>query len=142
MNKKSSHGNRNACRVCGCTQMNCSGCIARTGGIRCWWVEADLCSACAISTNERDIAEVSAFVSTLCLGDARIYFAYQQDEYLLDTFFALRRQVDSKSLSLSNAMRYLCAFDLLQEAKGVLGAYGKFIAEGDSPDEQGGSINV
>lgn len=34
-----------ACRACGCTDDNCSRCIERTGG-RCWWVEADLCSAC------------------------------------------------------------------------------------------------
>lgn len=33
------------CRVCGCTDDDCSGCVARTGG-RCWWVEPDLCSAC------------------------------------------------------------------------------------------------
>jgi len=33
------------CRVCGCTDMDCSGCIARTGE-PCYWVEEDLCSAC------------------------------------------------------------------------------------------------
>jgi hypothetical protein len=33
------------CRVCSCTDQDCSPCIERTGG-RCWWVEADLCSAC------------------------------------------------------------------------------------------------
>jgi hypothetical protein len=33
------------CRVCGCTDQDCSRCIDRTGG-RCWWVKADLCSAC------------------------------------------------------------------------------------------------
>ena len=33
------------CRVCGCTDSNCSGCIERTG-IPCHWVEDDLCSAC------------------------------------------------------------------------------------------------
>jgi hypothetical protein len=34
-----------ACRVCRCTDADCSGCIARTGE-PCHWVEADLCSAC------------------------------------------------------------------------------------------------
>lgn len=34
-----------ACRVCGCTDADCSGCIARTGA-PCSWVERDLCSAC------------------------------------------------------------------------------------------------
>jgi len=35
-----------ACRVCGCTDDDCSGCVAKTGG-PCYWVEPDLCSACA-----------------------------------------------------------------------------------------------
>jgi hypothetical protein len=34
-----------ACRVCGCTDNDCSGCVVRTG-MACWWIEADLCSAC------------------------------------------------------------------------------------------------
>lgn len=34
------------CRQCGCTEDDCSGCIARTGA-PCWWVGVDLCSACA-----------------------------------------------------------------------------------------------
>ncbi|WP_417365961.1 hypothetical protein [Flavobacterium beibuense] len=34
-----------SCRVCGCTDKNCTGCIERTGD-SCYWVENDLCSAC------------------------------------------------------------------------------------------------
>lgn len=33
------------CRNCGCTDMDCSGCIEKTGQ-PCTWVEQDLCSAC------------------------------------------------------------------------------------------------
>ena len=33
------------CRVCGCTDDDCSDCIERTG-YPCEWVEDDLCSAC------------------------------------------------------------------------------------------------
>lgn len=33
------------CRICGCTDDDCSGCLGRTG-VRCSWVAADLCSAC------------------------------------------------------------------------------------------------
>ncbi len=33
------------CRVCGCTDLNCSQCIEKTGK-PCYWVEEDLCSAC------------------------------------------------------------------------------------------------
>ena len=34
------------CRVCGCHDLDCSGCIERTGE-PCSWIEDDLCSACA-----------------------------------------------------------------------------------------------
>lgn len=34
------------CRACGCTDADCSGCIARTGEA-CHWIARDLCSACA-----------------------------------------------------------------------------------------------
>jgi hypothetical protein len=33
------------CRKCGCTDSDCSGCVQRTGQ-PCYWVAADLCSAC------------------------------------------------------------------------------------------------
>ena len=33
------------CRKCGCTDLDCSGCIARTGE-PCYWIEPGLCSAC------------------------------------------------------------------------------------------------
>ncbi len=39
-------GGLNECRVCRCTEADCSGCVARTGQA-CYWVEPDLCSACA-----------------------------------------------------------------------------------------------
>jgi hypothetical protein len=34
------------CRVCGCTDADCRQCIIKTG-TPCYWVESDLCSACA-----------------------------------------------------------------------------------------------
>lgn len=34
-----------SCRLCGCTEADCSQCIAKTG-TPCHWVERDLCSAC------------------------------------------------------------------------------------------------
>jgi len=33
------------CRVCGCTDNDCRGCVERTGR-PCYWVRPDLCSAC------------------------------------------------------------------------------------------------
>jgi len=34
------------CRICGCTENDCRQCIEKTGK-PCYWVEDDLCSACA-----------------------------------------------------------------------------------------------
>lgn len=34
------------CKVCGCTDYHCGACIENTG-VPCWWVQEDLCSACA-----------------------------------------------------------------------------------------------
>ena len=39
------------CISCGCTDWNCSQCIDKTGE-PCYWVEQDLCSACAATTKE------------------------------------------------------------------------------------------
>jgi hypothetical protein len=42
------------CRVCGCTDTDCRPCIERTGH-PCYWVEENLCSACAgIKEGERE----------------------------------------------------------------------------------------
>lgn len=38
-----------SCRVCGCTDDDCSQCIAKTGE-PCYWVGPDLCSACQHET--------------------------------------------------------------------------------------------
>lgn len=41
------------CRVCGCTDADCRGCVKRTGE-PCHWIEADLCSACELMRNDID----------------------------------------------------------------------------------------
>jgi hypothetical protein len=43
--KKARAGKAGVCRVCGCTDDDCSQCIEKTGE-PCTWVEPDLCSAC------------------------------------------------------------------------------------------------
>lgn len=50
-----------ACRICGCTDDDCSGCIAATG-VPCSWVpgEVDLCSACKVQGLPELIAQVDA----------------------------------------------------------------------------------
>lgn len=47
------------CRGCGCTDEDCSGCIARTGE-PCSWVEPDLCSACVEAIQARRRARRAA----------------------------------------------------------------------------------
>ena len=41
------------CRVCGCTDADCSECIEATGE-PCYWVEEDLCSRCAEETGDAE----------------------------------------------------------------------------------------
>jgi hypothetical protein len=41
------------CRVCGCTDWDCSQCI-KTTGAPCSWVEPDLCSACVPTDPDQD----------------------------------------------------------------------------------------
>lgn len=41
------------CRICGCTDDYCRGCIVRTGW-PCHWIEIDLCSACKPSDTGED----------------------------------------------------------------------------------------
>lgn len=45
------------CRVCGCTDVDCSGCIAKTGE-PCHWVEPDLCSACSPAAPTRRVVVI------------------------------------------------------------------------------------
>ena len=47
------------CRVCGCTENDCEGCVHRTGN-PCHWVEDDLCSACVGVVNAGAEVEVPA----------------------------------------------------------------------------------
>ena len=42
------------CRVCGCTDEDCSKCIERKG-VPCVWVDEDLCSACASDIDDSAI---------------------------------------------------------------------------------------
>lgn len=48
------------CRVCGCTDDDCSQCIAKTGG-PCHWIEGDLCSACLPETRLPETRQLHGF---------------------------------------------------------------------------------
>jgi hypothetical protein len=45
------------CRICGCTDEDCSDCITRTGR-PCSWAEPDLCTACVPLRLTPDMVEV------------------------------------------------------------------------------------
>lgn len=47
-----------SCRVCGCTDWDCSQCVEKTGH-PCHWVEEDLCSACIRTQDQIDVARKS-----------------------------------------------------------------------------------
>lgn len=57
-----------SCRVCGCTDDDCSACIKRTGEA-CSWMEPDLCSACYPVVNfnwdEASQAQLEEYISEL-----------------------------------------------------------------------------
>lgn len=48
-----------ACKQCGCTDDDCSQCIAASGE-PCYWVEPELCSRCAAETETWRQAKLSA----------------------------------------------------------------------------------
>ena len=45
--------NSKECRVCGCSDWNCNQCFEETGE-PCYWIEEDLCSACATNKIENN----------------------------------------------------------------------------------------
>lgn len=51
-----------ACRICGCTDADCRQCIKRTGS-PCYWVEEDLCSACATSDQRIEFLKTQILVA-------------------------------------------------------------------------------
>lgn len=52
------------CRICGCTENDCSQCIKLTGK-PCHWVESDLCSACADALKLEEMKKGMKFFSIL-----------------------------------------------------------------------------
>jgi hypothetical protein len=56
------------CRVCGCTDEDCSVCIQRTG-FACSWVEYDLCSACLTAAEDRPPTSLFADLSDQVSGN-------------------------------------------------------------------------
>lgn len=58
------------CRVCGCTDLDCRGCIERTGKA-CHWVEANLCSACAPGAEGDEDGHEEEMPACAACGDRR-----------------------------------------------------------------------
>ena len=71
---------RRSCRLCGCTNDDCSGCISRTGE-PCRWVEEDLCSACLEDTIFEAAARAAATTTARELLDCRCGAVLGHDEH-------------------------------------------------------------
>lgn len=73
------------CRVCGCTDNDCSKCIKKTG-VPCFWIDTDLCSACG--PTDRTLTKREEEVYQLLLkGKLRKEIAAELfvDVYTIDT---------------------------------------------------------
>lgn len=52
----------NKCRECGCTDLDCSQCMEKTG-YPCYWAEEDLCSACDNQANKKTNKELQELLA-------------------------------------------------------------------------------
>ncbi len=68
------------CRVCGCTEANCTGCVERTG-MACYWVSEDLCSACVSAPATGDKPKKKAAGNSLNLPTDPFHEAKNRDSY-------------------------------------------------------------
>jgi PRTRC genetic system protein E len=74
------------CRVCGCTDNDCSRCIKITGK-PCHWVEPDLCSACADAINtSKNQSDMNFFQQLAAVGnvDLTLRILQKGDELTID----------------------------------------------------------
>jgi hypothetical protein len=55
------------CRVCGCTDLDCTQCVQRTGQ-PCHWVESDLCSACDFIELPNPVDIPQGWLAVFCHG--------------------------------------------------------------------------
>jgi len=72
------------CRICRCTDDDCSQCIERTGQ-PCCWVEADLCSACSPGVELRrslDLMVLRGDCSRVEADEAYTFFDQLSDQEL------------------------------------------------------------
>lgn len=96
------------CKVCGCTENNCSRCVKKTGK-PCHWVEPDLCSACS-SNVKADIKglEMATMLMTMScpelLAAVRIAVCDGEDAKIIEV--------------LSLAYRKRCEAELVRALKG------------------------
>ena len=68
------------CRICRCTDDDCSLCIERTGK-PCYWVEPDLCSACVFSSVPSDFEENDAIISESMPHDLKEFITHIVNQY-------------------------------------------------------------
>jgi PRTRC genetic system protein E len=65
------------CRICGCTEDDCSQCIEKTGE-PCYWIDSDLCSAC-----EEENMKQSENKTKSAIEDIEPLSTSEEDEHLI-----------------------------------------------------------
>jgi hypothetical protein len=93
-----------ACRVCGCTNDDCSKCIARTGQ-PCSWAEPDLCSACVpfVAGHETVIMAARELVERVGMRGAFVTL-YDRDGHLHVAAVVDERTDTSKFVALAREL--------------------------------------
>lgn len=103
---KRAHKHVRHCRVCGCTDHDCSRCIERQGE-PCHWVEDDLCSACMPQRIEMNLMN-SIISCEKYLDEARSYRGDKHWRFSL-VFLSMAAQrlikADAEFVLLQRAMR-------------------------------------
>lgn len=111
------------CRVCGCTDDDCSLCVERTGA-PCSWVAEDLCSACAPaaaapSTTGRTVdgEQVPKHLARMLDDVVRGGIASEDEaQAALEYFSELADREISGAITRESAAREVIEFALLQNA--------------------------
>lgn len=99
------------CVVCGCTELDCSGCIQRTGQA-CWWFGPDLCSACAMAM--KGLSLWQPWAGLIAIGEKTIETRYWETSYRGNILICSAQKYDENWKRISsrpNAQTAIRPFD-------------------------------
>ena len=98
------------CRVCGCTDDDCSECIERTGK-PCHWVEEDLCSACADDWLFAEVIMLTLAEGRISISmiQRRMSIGYRRASYLMEQL--LENRIAGGLISTGASLRHTVPMD-------------------------------